>query len=178
MRKLQMLGWMFGAVATAAGSVTLDIDRTSGNRPPVDLSAGKIRLEKIGGYSTGLFDEGGAEIAAYSRTAKRLFFVNAQANAVQALDLSDPAHPVALFTVDFAAYGGGVNSVATWGDLAAAACFSPATRRSVTPETAEATTPTRSASAAPATRSATPRLTSSIASRSRVDSAGRSSSPM
>ena len=121
MRKLQMLGWMFGAVATAAGSVTLDIDRTSGNRPPVDLSAGKIRLEKIGGYSTGLFEEGGAEIAAYSRTAKRLFFVNAQANAVQALDLTDPTHPVALFTVDFAAYGGGVNSVATWGDLAAAA---------------------------------------------------------
>lgn len=121
MRKMQMLGWMLGAVATAAGSVTLDIDRTSGNRPPVDLSAGKIRLEKIGGFSTGLFDEGGAEIAAYSRTAKRLFFVNARANAVQALDLTDPAHPAALFTVDFAAYGGAVNSVATWGDLAAAA---------------------------------------------------------
>jgi hypothetical protein len=121
MRKMHMLGWMLGAVATAAASATVDIDRTGGNRPPVDLSAGTIRLEKIGGFSTGLFEEGGAEIAAYSRTAKRLFFVNAQANAVQALDLSDPAHPAALFTVDFAAYGGGVNSVATWGDLAAAA---------------------------------------------------------
>ena len=121
MRKMHMLGWMLGAVATAAASATVDIDRTAGNRPPVDLSAGTIRLEKIGGFSTGLFEEGGAEIAAYSRSAKRLFFVNAQANAVQALDLSDPAHPAALFTVDFAAYGGGVNSVATWGDLAAAA---------------------------------------------------------
>ena len=40
---------------------------------------------------------------------------------------------------------------------------SPATRRSVTPETAEATTPTRSASAAPATRSATPRMRSAPA---------------
>jgi hypothetical protein len=121
MRKMQMLGWMLGAVATAAASATIDIDHTSGNRPPVDLSAGTIRLEKIGGFSTGLFEEGGAEIAAYSRTAKRLFFVNAQANAVQALDLTDPSHPTALFTVDFAAYGGGVNSVATWGDLVAAA---------------------------------------------------------
>jgi 2',3'-cyclic-nucleotide 2'-phosphodiesterase/3'-nucleotidase/5'-nucleotidase len=121
MRKLQMLGWALGALATAAGSAVIDIDGTGGNPLEVDLAAGRIRLEKIGGFATGLFDQGGAEIAAYSRTAKRLFFVNAQANAVQALDLTDPSHPAPLFTVDFSAYGGGVNSVATWGDLVAAA---------------------------------------------------------
>ncbi len=121
MRKLQMLGWTLGALATAAGSASIDIDRTSGNRPEVDLTAGSIRLEKIGGFATGLFEQGGAEIAAYSRTAKRLFFVNAQANAVQALDITDPSNPTLLFTIDLSAYGGGVNSVATWGDLVAAA---------------------------------------------------------
>lgn len=108
-------------VAGSAVAVTLDNGRVAGLRPPVDLSAGRIRLEKVGGFETGLFEQGGAEIAAYNRGARRLFFVNAQANVVQALDLTDPSHPTPLFTVDFAPFGGGVNSVATWGDLVAAA---------------------------------------------------------
>jgi 2',3'-cyclic-nucleotide 2'-phosphodiesterase / 3'-nucleotidase / 5'-nucleotidase len=121
MRKLHLLGWLVGAGITAAANAAIEMGSAAVPRLPVDLSAGRIRLEKIGGYSTGLFEQGGAEIAAFSRQAKRLFFVNAQANAVQALDLSDPSHPKALFSVDFAAYGGGVNSVATWRDLVAAA---------------------------------------------------------
>ncbi len=59
-----------------------------------------INLEFLGRYSTGVFDEGAAEISAYDPTTQRLFVVNANAGNVDVLDLNDPGLPVPATTDD------------------------------------------------------------------------------
>jgi uncharacterized protein len=63
-------------------------------------------LQKIGGF-TGE----GAEISAYDPTSRRLFVISG-GTLLQVLDLSNPAQPQLVQTLDVAAYGGGANSVA------------------------------------------------------------------
>jgi hypothetical protein len=71
-----------------------------------------FRLESVGTYASGLFDAGGAEIVAHDPRSQRLFVVNAEANSVDVLDVSDPASPVLHGTIQLAPYGAGTNSVA------------------------------------------------------------------
>jgi 2',3'-cyclic-nucleotide 2'-phosphodiesterase / 3'-nucleotidase / 5'-nucleotidase len=71
-----------------------------------------IQLTPIGRYTTGLFDEGAAEISAYDPNSKRLFVVNAESATVDVLDLSDPTQPSKLFAIDATTFGGIANSVA------------------------------------------------------------------
>ncbi|MEO1076968.1 MAG: alkaline phosphatase, partial [Bacteroidota bacterium] len=78
------------------------------------LAHAQLKAERVGQFETGIFDEGAAEIAAYDARTQRLFFVNADADEVVALDLSDPANPTQLFTIDVSAdvaSVGGVNSI-------------------------------------------------------------------
>ena len=70
-----------------------------------------ISLTPIGTYESGIFDEGAAEIADYDHVSKRLFVTNADANTVDAIDVSDPTSPALAFTIDLDPYGAGVNSV-------------------------------------------------------------------
>jgi len=70
-----------------------------------------IHLVPLSSYSTGIFDEGAAEIADYDATTQRIFFTNADANTVEALDASDPSALALAFSIDMSVYGGGVNSV-------------------------------------------------------------------
>ena len=72
----------------------------------------EIDLVPIGTYATGLFDESAAEIVAYDRQSQRLFVVNAFANAVDVLAISDPTTPTLLFSIDMSPYGAESNSVA------------------------------------------------------------------
>lgn len=82
-----------------------------------------LYLHPLGTYATGIFDEGAAEIVAYDRATQQLFFVNADAGEIQALDISDPANPTLVLSIT--APGGGVNSVAvTVGALPDALTFS------------------------------------------------------
>ncbi len=86
------------------------------------LLAQSFRLEKIGGFATGIFDRGAAEIAAYDPATKRLFFVNANLPAIEALDISNPAKPVAVFRLFIPAiYGKVANSVAVRNGILAVA---------------------------------------------------------
>ena len=71
-----------------------------------------LPAERLGTYSTGIFDDGAAEIAVYDAATQRVFFVNASANEVVALNVSDPSAPTEVFTIDLSAYGAGANSVA------------------------------------------------------------------
>ena len=57
-----------------------------------------INLDFLGRYSTGVFDEGAAEITAYDPTTQRLFVVNADAGIIDVLDISDPSNPVIATT--------------------------------------------------------------------------------
>ena len=86
------------------------------------LSGQAFKVEKLGGYSTGVFDQGGAEIATYDPATKRLFLVNAQVPAVECLDISNPAKPVAVFRIFIPAiYGKTANSVAVKNGILAVA---------------------------------------------------------
>jgi 2',3'-cyclic-nucleotide 2'-phosphodiesterase (5'-nucleotidase family)/PKD repeat protein len=81
----------------------------------------ELKLDLIGQYQTGIFDEGAAEISAYDAASKRLFFTNADQNAIVVLDLSDPTNPIEITTIDMTPFGDGVNSVATSNGLVAVA---------------------------------------------------------
>jgi hypothetical protein len=77
-----------------------------------------ISIERIGTYATGIFDESAAEIVAHDPKTQRLFVVNAQTDAIDVLDVLNPASPNKLFSIDL---GGTVNSVAVFKGLAAVA---------------------------------------------------------
>lgn len=76
------------------------------------LGAGDIRLEVIGTYATGIFDDSAAEIAAYDSRTQRLFITNDATNMLDVLDISDPTAPGRQFGIDLSSLGSGVNSVA------------------------------------------------------------------
>lgn len=78
-------------------------------------------MEFVSRYETGLFDEGAAEIVAYSENDEKIFFSNAFANSITILDFEDPHHPTHITDVSLAAYGGGVNSVAVYDNMVAVA---------------------------------------------------------
>ncbi|MGR9053565.1 MAG: choice-of-anchor I family protein [Gammaproteobacteria bacterium] len=81
----------------------------------------KLSLAVIGEHKTGVFDAGAAEIVAYDPLNKRVFKINAKAATVDVLNISDPAHPALLKTIDATAFGGSANSVAVHRDWVAVA---------------------------------------------------------
>ena len=74
--------------------------------------ANTIKLTEIGRYTTGVFNQGAAEISAYDPTSKRLFVVNAQAATIDILDLSDPTSPTKISQIAVNSFGAVANSVA------------------------------------------------------------------
>ena len=70
----------------------------------------QIGLEVLGSYSSGIFDDSGAEIGAYDARTRRVFVTNAAEKALDILDIIDPSNPVKLDSIQL---GGGPNSVAT-----------------------------------------------------------------
>ena len=78
-----------------------------------------LTLEKIGGHDGGAL--GAAEITAYDPGSKRLFVVNGANGTVDVLDLSNPAAPVRIGSLNVSALGAGVNSVAVSDGLVALA---------------------------------------------------------
>ncbi len=60
-----------------------------------------IRLDRIGGYSTGAaFDAGGAEIVTYDSRQRQAYVANAAAGGVEILDLQTPSAPTAVELID------------------------------------------------------------------------------
>lgn len=88
-------------VATVAVSLTLPLSAASAGlvAEPVRASApsAALRLDPVGTYETGVFDESAAEIVEYYAAAQRLLVVNAAQAQVEVLDASDPSAPVKLF---------------------------------------------------------------------------------
>ncbi len=71
-----------------------------------------LELEVIGRHHSTIFDEGGAEIAAYHPGTQRVFVVNAKDARVDVLDLRDPTDPRKVGAIALGDLGPGVNSVA------------------------------------------------------------------
>ena len=85
-----------------------------------------IRLNQLGTYNSGIFDDGAAEIVAYDPDTYRLFVINAADSTVDVLSINDPGQPAKVFSIDvaddFAALDvGGINSVAVHEGLVAVA---------------------------------------------------------
>ncbi len=80
-----------------------------------------LELSPLGTYKTGIFDGSAAEIIAYDPEGKQLFVTNDKDNAVDVLDVSTPAKPTKVMSIDMSPYGAGVNSVAVKNGLVAAA---------------------------------------------------------
>ncbi|MCI4671644.1 MAG: choice-of-anchor I family protein [Bacteroidia bacterium] len=68
-------------------------------------------LNFVSTYDAGSFDEGAAEIVAYY--GNRLFLTNAENDALDIIDITDPFKPTLIRSIDITTYGEGLNSVAT-----------------------------------------------------------------
>lgn len=79
------------------------------------------RLRLLGTYSTGIYDEGAAEIVAHDPETHRLFVVNGATSTIDILDASNPAEPTFLFAIDLAPWGDQANSVDVHNGVVAAA---------------------------------------------------------
>lgn len=96
------------AAARSDAAATGDaVAQTAGNTA---AQPGPIRLEPIGRYESGLFDEGGAEIVDYHAPTQRLFVVNANLGGVDVLDVSDPSNPTKIDALDVAGQLSGVST--------------------------------------------------------------------
>lgn len=93
----------------------------AGPSGPAGTGEAVLDLSRIGRYSSGIFDQSAAEIVAHDPVTQRLFVVNSAAVAIDVLNFADPTNPVLLDTIDASAEGGGANSVAVYGGVAAVA---------------------------------------------------------
>lgn len=59
-----------------------------------------IRLAQVSSYDSGVFGESAAEITAHDPSTQRVFVVNADSGAVDVLDVSDPAVPTKVTTLE------------------------------------------------------------------------------
>lgn len=85
------------------------------------IVAQTVQLQKVGSYTTGIYDEGATEIAAFDPFTDRLFSVNGSTGDIDVIDISDVTMPTLAFTIDLTPFGGGANSVAIKNGIVAAA---------------------------------------------------------
>ncbi|WP_128226125.1 choice-of-anchor I family protein [Halobacteriaceae bacterium SHR40] len=116
-RRTVLSGLSAAAIAGIAGCMGADAqsndgagqsdgDGNQGQGPPENPEVGEhstIRLERVGGYSAGVYDDGGAEIVSYDSATEQAFVANSAAGAVDILDISDPAAPTKVDNIDIAA---------------------------------------------------------------------------
>ena len=98
------------AALGAASLVACVKDEFTGPVIAADPTPGGLAIEKIGSYAGG--GVGAAEIVAYDPGTSRLFTVNGLLNSVDVLDISAPAAPTRVTTINVGAYGLSANSVA------------------------------------------------------------------
>jgi hypothetical protein len=120
---------ILASVVGLSGCLSSSDDNDSANNigtPETEPSITGLTLEYVGRYSSGVFDASAAEITAYDPASRRAFTVNAEAGALDVLDMNDPTMPSLLesATVEDIASGAVVNSVAVQGGLVAIAIAS------------------------------------------------------
>lgn len=86
---------------------------------PLTLSAQSVELQRRGTYATNLV--AGSEIVAHDPVTQRLFVTNGATNKIDVINIANVDAPVLAFSIDVAALGGAINSVAVKNGLVAAA---------------------------------------------------------
>lgn len=81
----------------------------------------EIRVSLVGRYVSGIYKQGAAEIVAYEPVLQRAYVVNSAHSVVDVLDLSRPAEPKLLFSLNAADIGTNANSVAVKNGIVAVA---------------------------------------------------------
>lgn len=82
-------------------------------------------LQFLGRYSTGLYNQAAAEVAAYDPATKTTFLSSAVAVRFDAVSIADPKNPVQLYSVDLTPYGSAINSIAVKNGVVAVAIEAP-----------------------------------------------------
>ena len=80
-----------------------------------------VELNSYSTFKTGVFDDGAMEIVAYNEFSQKLYAINADENAVDVFDISNPANIIKIDSLDLSPYGDAPNSVAFYGGLIAVA---------------------------------------------------------
>lgn len=80
-----------------------------------------LTIMRLSSYQTGVFDEGGAEIAAFDPVGKKLYATNAHEKQVMIIDYSNPINPTMTGKIDISVYGKNLNGVAFKGGVLAVA---------------------------------------------------------
>jgi LPXTG-motif cell wall-anchored protein len=114
-----------GALVAAAVALVPLMARADAPSP-----SGTVSLTALGTFDGGGVDR--AEIVAFDPASSRMFVSNGDAVAVDIVSISDPADPTLVTTFDLTPYGDGVNGVAAYDGLVAAAVEVDPTFDSVT----------------------------------------------
>ena len=118
------------ALMVAATVITIPLAACFGGGGGSDSGGGDtvqtpstIRLSLLSRYSTGVFEQSAAEIPTFDPASRRAFVVNAQSGRLDVLDLSTPASPTLVDSIDASgiAAGAQVNSVTLHDGIAAIA---------------------------------------------------------
>jgi hypothetical protein len=115
--------WPFVAGVCVTAAFTAGCGGNDSPLPEPAPTPTTLTLAKIGGYVDSALANptGAAEITAFDPASKRLFVVNSVIGTVDVLDLTAPATPRKVGTIDIAALGASVNSVAVSDGLVALA---------------------------------------------------------
>ena len=105
----------FSRVALVAAFFSLAISHQAFGAKP------SVRLQAIGTYATGSYNQSAAEIAAYDPQSRRVFVVNGAGSNINVLDIADPTNPTLIFSIDVSPYGRQANSVDVRNGIVAAA---------------------------------------------------------
>ena len=79
----------------------------------------EMRLELLGRYTTGIFDQRAAEIVAYYAPSQSLYVTNAALRSVDVVSLADPSAPELDAALSVRPYGASVHGLDIHGDLLA-----------------------------------------------------------
>lgn len=85
------------------------------------VAEAQVTPQFLGRYSVGIYDEGAAEIVAYSPIKKRMYLTNGYANSLRIVDISNPSSPSFVDSIDLNYYGSDLTSVAVSGNMVAVA---------------------------------------------------------
>ena len=96
-------------------SLALGVSTPSISSPNISITKISQYVEECGG------EESCSEISAYSSVAQRLYTTNAEENELRILDVDASGALTDFTAIDLSGYGGGPNSVATYGDVVAVA---------------------------------------------------------
>lgn len=88
-------------------------------------SSESVRLSWIGRYTSGIYKQSAAEIVGFDAANNRAYVVNSARGVVDVLDLSQPAQPKYLNSLDASEIGSNANSVAVKNGIIAVAIAAP-----------------------------------------------------